>query len=169
MSTYRTGNAIYTKSNAVKITFFAAGAFVIGVGIAFIAANKNFITPPQTFPASSTSEDQRIVHEKRFVFAIPDQPAEKWVVIENISVSEDVWLAIYEESGGQPGNILGAARFRPEHVSGRVELLRNMLPERTYYAIVHIDDGDIEFDFKRDIVYESAPGERLVYHFTTTN
>jgi len=89
-----------------------------------------------------------------FAFSISDQPAGPWVAATGIVAPTDFWLAIYEMKEDKYGNILGAARVRAGAATTTVELLRPMVMDQNYVGIAHQDDGDIEFDYKRDIPLE---------------
>jgi len=99
------------------------------------------------------------------LFSVLDQSAGGTVSLSSLKLSELVWVAIYEDVDGTRGNILGAGRFRPEHTEGVVKLLRNTEVGRTYYAVIHKDDGDAIFDHKTDLPFLEA-GSEVVKTFT---
>ena len=53
------------------------------------------------------------------------------------------WVVVYEDTDGEPGNILGAGLFRKENGEvGEVPLLRATEQFKKYYVVLHEDDGD---------------------------
>lgn len=84
--------------------------------------------------------------------AVHDQAAGMSVVVASVTLTQDGWVAIHEDANGKPGRITGAQRFnagRYENVM--VDLLVPTDGGETYYAMLHIDDGDRQFDLKKDL------------------
>lgn len=83
--------------------------------------------------------------------AVGDQAGGKTVTITSVSLPSSGWVAVHEDATGRPGKILGAQRFsKGTHAKGVVELLRATENGKTYYAMLHDDDGDRTFDPKKD-------------------
>jgi hypothetical protein len=101
--------------------------------------------------------------------SVRNQVAGNSVAIEKIALTATTsWIVIHADKDGVPGQILGAARFRPENTSGSVELVvRNTEPGMTYYAMVHTDDGDDLFSYKTDVP-ALVDGKEVMVMFKTT-
>lgn len=101
------------------------------------------------------------------LLTIYDQPAGFAVVVARAAVSDPTWVAIYEDVGGQPGNVLGAGRFTSDKMSGTVHLLRGTLPGNRYYGVLHRDDGDRLFSLERDFPVRDENGDPIMVTFVT--
>ncbi|MEK7152231.1 MAG: hypothetical protein AAB773_02255 [Patescibacteria group bacterium] len=86
-----------------------------------------------------------------YVLSAQDQPEGLKVLIDSAIMSAQGWIVIHEDRDGAPGNILGAQRFEAGVSAGEVELQRNTVEGGTYYAMVHTDDGDGQFDHTKDL------------------
>lgn len=86
-----------------------------------------------------------------------DQPAGNTVSVA-VKVEKDAWVAVHEDTGGKPGNILGAQLFTRGTSTGQIELLRRLMAGRKYYAMLHADDGDRQFDYTKDMPLVSSAG-----------
>lgn len=98
-----------------------------------------------------------------------DQDSGMQVFIGSFALARDGWVVIHEDSLGSPGNILGARRFAVgAYENGLVELLRATEPGRTYYAMLHGDDGDRKFDHSEDLPVPALDGTPVMARFGTT-
>jgi len=88
--------------------------------------------------------------EGGYIVSVSDQKAGRIVYASQVVFEKESWLVIREQVDGKIGNILGARRYPSGTHIGVVNLLRNTEPGRIYYAVIFIDDGDGEFDFKKD-------------------
>lgn len=86
-----------------------------------------------------------------YTLSAKDQPAGLKVLIDSATMEEQGWIVIHEDRDGAPGNILGARRFEAGVSAGEVELLRNTVEGGIYYAMIHTDDGDGQFDHAKDL------------------
>lgn len=93
-----------------------------------------------------------------------DQAAGKFVAV-SVVIAENAWVAIHEDRGGQPGNVLGAQFFTAGENSGNVDLLRETAKGNVYYAMLHHDDGDHKFDMAKDVVMKDASGMPIMARF----
>lgn len=98
---------------------------------------------------------------------VNDQPAGNKVVVANVSLSNDAWVAIHEDNNGKPGKILGARLFRAGSRNGEIELLRNTTGGSTYYAMFHSEDGDNKFDLIYDTPLQGSDGNPVMIKFKT--
>lgn len=118
-------------------------------------------------PAMDESEDQLMYPMNTSeVLVVKDQPAGDAVVVSEVNFDEKVWVVIYEEREGRAneiGNILGAARIHPEAASGTVELVRSTIPGKTYFAVLHENQGGTSFDHKKELPLMSDDGKSILY------
>lgn len=132
-------------------------AFILGLIVGILVA-------PTFFGHKSTIDDDKAMKEdgtemteegdataKNNTVSVIDQLAGDRVLIKEITLEESGWAVVHEDIEGVPGNALGAQRFDPgTFENGYVELLRNTENNKLYYVILYTDDGDGEFDIKKD-------------------
>jgi len=101
--------------------------------------------------------------------AVSDQAPGMQVRVELVTFAEDGWVVIHEDLDGQPGIILGAQRFNAgANQSGVVDLLRGTEEGRVYYAMLHRDDGDRQFDHRVDTPVADTQGNAILMRFIAT-
>ncbi len=97
--------------------------------------------------------------------AVDDQKAGDRVEVTMITLSKSGWVAIHEDINGTPGRILGARRYDPGIYLGEVDLLRPTIAGQTYHAILHLDDGDKQFDLTKDLPIKGEDGKIVEVSF----
>jgi hypothetical protein len=114
---------------------------------------EDLSAPTQTIGHSAIMlpEGPQIPNNTRVGLSVVDQPAGKMVTVSNLSLSANYWVAIYDDSKGRPGWILGAARVRAGETSATIELLRPTTSGGQYYAALLNDDGDDAFNRLTDL------------------
>lgn len=101
--------------------------------------------------------------------AVNDQASGSNVEVSFITLARDGWVVIHEERDGKPGNILGALRFNAgESQKGVVELLRPTVEGKTYFAMIHLDDGDRQFDHTKDLPVTDQQGNVIMMRFVAS-
>ncbi len=97
---------------------------------------------------------------------VENQSAGNLVTISLVELNQMGWVVVHEDAGGKPGNVLGAALvFAGEHSAVPVELLRKTEKGKTYYAMLHTDDGDKAFDLKKDKPIADSTGATIQISF----
>lgn len=94
-----------------------------------------------------------------------DQPAGNKVEVTLVTLSKSGWVVIHEDNNGKPGSVLGARRYDSGIHLGEVELLRGTQKGMTYYAMLHLDDGDKQFDLAKDLPILGEGGVVLMDSF----
>lgn len=100
-----------------------------------------------------------------FEIRVNNQLPGESVTLASLKLSKSIWIAIREDEKGSPGRILGARFFTPEDLSGTVPLLRGTTAGNSYYVFVYEDDGDREFDFKKDLPLFDPFGNMIIKKF----
>jgi len=98
---------------------------------------------------------------------VSNQVAGNKVDISSVTLSVDGWVAIHEDNDGKPSKILGARLFRAGTNKGSVELLRNTLPGKIYYAMLHGENGDGKFDLTSDSPLKGPDSSPIMKQFKT--
>jgi hypothetical protein len=150
------------KNNKVRVYVTVVLCFAAGLGLAwllFSAGNGQTNNMKVEEVASSTVGATGVLAEDQ-IFGL--EATVKSVKFENRAG----WVAIHEDREGKPGNILGATWLPVgENKEVKVGLLRSMEAGKTYYAMLHDDDGDKKFDYKNDLSLPSPTGEPIMAAF----
>ncbi len=114
-------------------------------------------TPPSS--ASQTGEGSIVVS---------DQAAGDAVSLASVTLEASGWVAVREDRDGEPWNILGAKWFSSgTTLNEQVNLLRATTPGGVYYVEFRSDDGDRDFDIKKDLPFLDSEGKILRVSFET--
>ena len=162
-----------------KNTWYLVAGLIIGFIIGALAVDKGIILQGSTAldgkgsTATSTEEGDTsglqtsgIVLAGKNAIDINDQPAGMIVTAALTVLNEQGWVAIHEDANGEPGWILGATLvFAGERNNVAVELLRATEKGKTYYAMLHDDDGDKAFDMKKDFPIKDSTGSVIMMKF----
>ncbi|KKW21517.1 MAG: hypothetical protein UY71_C0028G0002 [Parcubacteria group bacterium GW2011_GWB1_52_7] len=157
---------------SVKQFFGAIIAAIIVAGAAGYFMGKSSVAPSQTNGAAQTnssglgsSAGTSFILGKNAI-AVEDQAPGNQVTISTAVFGEGGgWVAIHEDREGKPGNILGAQVFPAgETRDGFVDLLRPTV-RGVYYAMLHRDDGDRQFDHAKDAPITDNTGSVIMMRF----
>ena len=161
-----------------KLTYVVIGALVAGAavatGIGYYSYNgqkEDASYYEEQFKDLNIEEAALPLQEHALSFnariVVENQLPGLLVHIESLTLAKDQWVVIHEGTHGSPGAILGAGRFRAGMTSGTVELLRATEEGRTYYAMIHRDDGITGFDPKSDLPSSDDAGRAIMSSFMT--
>ena len=87
----------------------------------------------------------------RMGLSVTDQFRGNTVSASALALTDNKWVAVYDERDGHPGWILGAARAHTGESSVVVPLLRPTEVGKTYYVAILDDDGDDVFNRLADL------------------
>jgi hypothetical protein len=150
------------KNNKVRVYVTVVLCFAAGLGLAWMlfSAGGNKVEDAKVVEVASSTVGATSVLAEDQVFGL--EATVKSVKFE----SRAGWVAIHEDREGKPGNILGATWLPVgENKEVKVELLRSMEVGKTYYAMLHDDDGDKKFNYKNDLSLPSSTGEPIMMAF----
>lgn len=173
----------------MKIVFSFIGGIIIGILFAvplverdilrtsflakFFETEEQEMTPDAKVPVAQNKLPPRDIAAGAAApqggsLVVVDQTAGLSVGMSMVSLSQDGWIAIHEKTeDGDMGNILGARRFLEGKYFGSViDLLRGTESGKTYYAVLHIDDGDSIFDFETEVPARDSSGALIAAQFT---
>lgn len=120
------------------------------------------ITGPSLTGQTGTSMGQNSV-------SVEDQKPGSMVVIQSITLAIAGWAVIHDDREGKPGRILGARRFNAGTYTGQnVELLKETEEGKVYYAMLHTDDGDKQFDYRVDFPVKDETSNAVMMRFVAT-
>ena len=84
--------------------------------------------------------------------SVDDQKAGSLVFVKHTEASKPTWVAVREMVDGTVGNILGAEMVTGATDDVPVTLLRPTVAGQKYSVFLYQDDGNGEFDFKKDLL-----------------
>ena len=159
-----------TANQKMIITFIIG--LLVGAGAVWLwyandrAANKGDTTD-DTKATSTNQGASSATPVSGGSVAVSNQPAGTEVIITNLVMPKDGWVAIHEDLNGVPGSILGAHRYDAGTVQNAdISLLRGTQAGMKYYAVLHEDDGDRAFDPHVDMPMQGLGGELISATFT---
>jgi hypothetical protein len=94
-----------------------------------------------------------------------DQYPGNVVYLTSVQLSAPGWVVIHEDNAGQPGDIIGSAYFDKGINPGKITLSKSMIDGRTYYAMLHADDGDKKFNATKDVPLKNTKGSIIMQIF----
>lgn len=152
-----------------KLGWIIVAAFIIGFAISWIVLGMGSATP-EGGDSSATSTESISSPAGPNALSVANQVSGLTVAIDSVTLENSGWVAIHEERDGGLGNILGAA-WIPEGTSENVsiDLLRATAAERSYYAVLHGDNGDRTFDYHIDLPLVSETNAPIAVKFFTEN
>lgn len=149
------------KNSRVRLYLTVVLCFAAGLGLAWLLFSSSGA------PVNEAENSEVSVSELNSAVQAEDQVFGPQAVIKAVKFENRAgWVAVHEDREGKPGNILGAAWLPVgENKEVKVELLRPMEAGKTYYAMLHDDDGDKQFNYKNDLSLPSSTGEPIMAAF----
>ena len=136
------------KNSAV---WYTVGAIVLII-VAYLVFFKNPTESVAPIIDNATSTNQAANSNAAVTLVVNDQFGTKTTIVDKVVTAAPVWVAVHEDRGGKPGNVLGAAWVPAgESLNVSVGLLREAVEGQTYYVMIHAEDGMAGFDFKTDL------------------
>ncbi len=167
-----------TNNSVGKFVAVGAICFLIGFGLSWAIFTRQARRSGERSPAAEESamnkEENRSGDSRQgaggaSAIEADNQPAGSRVLIRAAALAQPGWIAVHEDNNGTPGKILGAARVDAgEYANGSVDLLRPTESGKAYYAMVHGDDGDKQFDHTKDLPVTDQSGNPVTVRFSTT-
>ena len=156
-------------------------AFLLGYGTSARIINRSMSGPTEQKTTEMTTPDAPETDDASAVSALAQISAGVGIGISTVSADnqaagnmvsltvkaeKDTWVAIHEDKGDKPGNILGAQLFAKGTHQGNVDLLRPTTAGMKYYAMLHADNGDKKFDHAVDMPLMASTGGVIAAEFT---
>jgi len=114
-------------------------------------ASSTSVLGTSTVPALSTV--YQTIDEPASV-SVDDQRAGSLVFVKHVEASKPTWIAVRDVAGDSIGNILGASMVTAASDDVPVTLLRSTIAGQKYAVFLYQDDGNGQFDFKKDLLVQ---------------
>lgn len=133
---------------------------LIVIGILVFGGSSS--TEQTTSEEASTTET---VASNANRIVMSDQYPGNVVYLSSVQVDGPAWVAIHADQNGQPGKVIGSAHFDKGINPGRITLTQPTVEGKTYYAMLHSDNGDSKFDEVKDAPMKDANGNIIMRVF----
>lgn len=165
------------KTRKGTLVLIAVISFAIGLGLSWYIFGRgdlgqngapaiSDVTTSSYVKISDNEKVQAVATIGGNSISVKNQISGNQVVLESVSFESDGWVAIHEERDGELGNTLGAGWFPAGTNSGTIDLLRGTVAGGTYYAVLHGDDGDKQYNYKIDKPLTDDSGSMLMVKFS---
>ena len=118
--------------------------------------------------ASSSVQEQGAEGLSSVGVKVEDQNPGRIVVVNQVLVNNPSWVVIHEDAGGKPGNLMGARLFEKGSNSGVIQLLNSMKDGKSYFAVIHTDNGNSTFELQKDAVLKDQSGKEIMIKFVAS-
>ncbi len=138
---------------------------LIVIGILVFGNKKS--SPSTTDNTATTTNTTATTGTNSIV--ISDQFPGNVIYISSVQAAQPVWIAIHKDNNGQPGAIIGTTHFDAGINPGKVTLSESTIDGRTYYAMMHSDDGTGTFSSTADAPLMDANGNVIMRPFKASS
>lgn len=167
-----TGNISKTINSLIKIR--SLSLLIAGFICGLLAGYVLFYTPTILTPSEYADNGKikapivKTISKSAEEFTISTQIPGPVAIVDNLQMKQDGWIAVHDDTNGQPGKILGANYYKiGTYQNAKIPLLRSMEDGQSYILVLHTDNGDGYFDYKIDIPLLSDSGAISSQIFTT--
>jgi hypothetical protein len=126
-------------------------------------------TPEVNVPENSDQtpvENQQLLPGTSNLINISDQEAGSSVVVDLVVFEKPGFIAVHEDNNGQPGKIVGTSFLVDAGTKQDVVIRAPVAAGKTYYAMLHLDDGDKKFDATKDAAAKDSLGNQIMMKFS---
>ena len=127
-------------------------------------------TEPAPAPLAGETGNEGTMPAKENTIEVSRQLPGNTAALDRLVLEREGWVAIHDFADGVPGRILGASRFSAgTHELERVNLVRQTEAGKSYAAMIHASNGDLEFQFREneaDAPLKGSDGVPIMARFT---
>jgi len=147
------------KMKKKNIIFIVVGIVCIILIGYFLGGKEIALAPSKSLKSDSTNKEKTIITPSAKIIISNQIPGEI-ILVAKVTMAADGWVAVHDNNNDKPGNILGAY-FLPTGIyeDTMIPLLRGVVDEKSYFVIIHKDDGDRVFDYKIDTPEINSAGQ----------
>jgi len=132
----------------------------------YIFKGNGSSTTEENAPISETPTSTNPTDINRIV--VSDQFPGNIVYVTSAQLANPGWIVVHEDNNGNPGAVIGSAYFEKGTSSGRVTLTKSTVEGKLYYAMLHSDDGDKNFNPSKDLPVKDINGNVISKPFRAT-
>lgn len=120
-----------------------------------------------TSPLANQSADQTEKPAEGAI-SISPQKAGSSIVVDEITLSKPGFVVIHEDNAGSPGKIIGQTFLLTAGTKQDIVVKVSVQAGKTYYAMLHSDNGDTKFNATDDVPLKDSKGMPIMTMFTVT-
>ncbi len=158
------------EENGVRTWQWLVTVIVIVVLIAlgyYMFKGDKAIAPSTT---EETMDDSSLATSKESNrIVVTDQFPGNIVYISSVQLANPGFVVIHADKNGQPGDIIGYQYFDKGINPGKITLTKSTMEGSTYYAMLHLDNGDKKFDIAKDLPVKNSAGNIIMKVFRVTS
>tara|TARA_B100000745_G_scaffold272541_1_gene200474 strand:+ start:2958 stop:3452 length:495 start_codon:yes stop_codon:yes gene_type:complete len=148
---------------------FITGAIIIWAAIVYDTnrpkAELESITTTPTDMQTAESETGGVVESQDIT--VRNQLSGDLVTVSSVTLANNGWIVIHEETDGLIGNALGAVRKDAgTYTDVTIPLLRATAEGLRYWVVLYSDDNDRLFNIKNDFPLKDTTGNVITKSFT---
>jgi len=153
-----------------KLVITAISAFVLGFALSWVLVGR--VKMEQSVGEADKQNEQASVSNPLVLagenaVAVDTQPPAQSVRVSLVVLGKDGWVAIHENDSGQARKTAFGAQWLPSgtHRDTTVELLRPTVEGKSYFAVIHDDNGDKKYSSNDDIPRKDSLGNAIMMEF----
>lgn len=156
------------EANGVRTWQWVVTVLVI---IALIVLGYYMFRGDSSVDVSKDGEPTTMVDTSKEVsrVVVTDQFPGNIVYLSSVQLSNPGFVAIHADKDGKPGEMLGYQYFDKGINPGKVTLTKSTVEGGTYYAVLHVDNGDKKFDASKDAHIKDSKGNDIMKVFKATS
>lgn len=118
-------------------------------------------------PAKTTTAPARVGGNLIYV---PEQTPGSVVTVAQVGLEQPGYVVVHRAAGEKPGPIVGASALiaAGDHADLAVSLSQRTADGQTFFAMLHRDDGDGQFDARTDAPVKDQFGNVMMMEFTVS-
>lgn len=140
----------------------------IVVIILIILGIYSFTKKSGTDAYNGTMTDTKNTPAADYSLTVDDQFPGTVVYVSTASLVKPGFVVIHKNVGGKAGAVIGAKAFVAGTNPGQVDLTESTIEGQSYYAMIHVDNGDGKFDAATDAVAKDKTGKEVMVKFNAT-
>lgn len=154
-------------------------SFLVLIAVAIVAAGCARTQPQPTQPTPVATATVSPPPEKTAtapariggnLIYVPEQTPGRLVTVAQVGVEQPGYVVIHRAEGGKPGTIIGASSLiaAGDHANLTVTLTQGTADGQSFFAMLHRDNGDGQFDANPDVPVQDQSGSVMMMEFTVS-
>lgn len=128
--------------------YLVVGAVIVLLVLMLLVRGRQKPVSDQMSQTDTPGTSEAMLSSTNYVL-VSDFAEGKTVNVSSVLLDKPGYVVIHEDDGGTPGDVIGKSLLIPsgETQNIAIELDRNGVKGEMLYAMIHIDDGDGQYQF----------------------
>ncbi len=118
--------------------------------------------------SANTNESMHEATGSGAALSVSTQKAGSSAVIDQVTLTKPGFVVVHEDNAGKPGKIIGQTFLLTPGIKQDVVVKVTLQAGKTYYAMLHLDDGDKKFSAAADTPAKDAAGNPVMVKFSVS-